>query len=185
MTTAPAIHPAPVVRAAAPEPIRRVLFLDFDGVIITPRSTSAMGAPKAVTADYRTFTKCDPLAIAVLLQLCAAGVKLVISSTWRKQPVQCRAILQNEALLAHLHPDWATRHDNWSIVDSRGRQIRDWLEQHPEVRSYRILDDDTDILPEQKLYYVQCDPWDGLGYRGMENLLTWAGVGHRGPKEAA
>jgi hypothetical protein len=31
----------------------------------------------------------------------------------------------------------------------RGEEIKAWLHQHPEVTRYAIVDDDSDMLPEQ------------------------------------
>ena len=44
----------------------------------------------------------------------------------------------------------------------RGDEIKDWLDAHPEVTDYAILDDDSDMLPEQFVKFHHCDPWFGL-----------------------
>ena len=44
----------------------------------------------------------------------------------------------------------------------RGEEIQEWLNQHPEVTDYAILDDDSDMLPEQFKKYHNCDGWFGL-----------------------
>ena len=44
----------------------------------------------------------------------------------------------------------------------RGEEIKDWLDNHPEVEDYAILDDDSDMLPEQFCKFHHCDPWFGL-----------------------
>lgn len=44
----------------------------------------------------------------------------------------------------------------------RGDEIKDWLDKHPEVEDYAILDDDSDMLPEQFMKFHHCDPWFGL-----------------------
>ena len=44
----------------------------------------------------------------------------------------------------------------------RGDEIKDWLDKHPEVTDYAILDDDSDMLPEQFVKFHHCDPWFGL-----------------------
>jgi len=44
----------------------------------------------------------------------------------------------------------------------RGDEIKDWLDKHPEVEDYAILDDDSDMLPEQFNKFHHCDPWFGL-----------------------
>jgi hypothetical protein len=44
----------------------------------------------------------------------------------------------------------------------RGEEIQEWLDDHPEVEDYAILDDDSDMLPEQFSKFHHCDPWFGL-----------------------
>ena len=44
----------------------------------------------------------------------------------------------------------------------RGQEIQEWLDQHPEVEDYAILDDDSDMLPEQFAKFHHSDPWFGL-----------------------
>lgn len=44
----------------------------------------------------------------------------------------------------------------------RGDEIKDWLDKHPEVEDYAILDDDSDMLPEQFMKFHHTDGWFGL-----------------------
>jgi hypothetical protein len=44
----------------------------------------------------------------------------------------------------------------------RGEEIQEWLNQHPEVEDYVILDDDSDMLDHQFEKFHHCDPWFGL-----------------------
>lgn len=44
----------------------------------------------------------------------------------------------------------------------RGQEIQDWLDKHPEVTDYAILDDDSDMNDEQFAKFHHCDPWFGL-----------------------
>lgn len=44
----------------------------------------------------------------------------------------------------------------------RGQEIKEWLDDHNEVVDYVILDDDSDMLPEQFTKFHHCDPWFGM-----------------------
>jgi hypothetical protein len=44
----------------------------------------------------------------------------------------------------------------------RGQEIQDWLNEHPEVEDYAILDDDSDMMEHQFTKFHHCDPWFGL-----------------------
>lgn len=44
----------------------------------------------------------------------------------------------------------------------RGQEIQDWLDKHPEVIDYAILDDDSDMNEDQFDKFHHCDSWFGL-----------------------
>lgn len=177
MTMQPIAQPAGV-KPVPHAPGSRVLFLDFDGVIITPRSHVALGRQSGLMVDP------DPVALGAVRKVCDTGVRLVITSAWRLNHERCRRFLEEQELAAYLHSDWCTRKDNHEKGDSRGAQIGDWLAQHPEVRTYRIVDDDRDIRPQQLPYFIHCHAMDGISYIGLKKLLEWAGLIDE-PREAA
>jgi hypothetical protein len=158
--------------------MNRVIFLDFDGVIITPRACTALDPIKRGEICAKIANRADPVAVAAIAAVCATGVRIVVSSSWRKMEEQCRHILRENGLEQFLHPDWRTRDDRYvgpgGKLDRRGDQIADWLAAHPEVRSYRILDDSDEMLPLQSPYFVLCHAYDGLGYYHIKKLLEWA-----------
>jgi hypothetical protein len=44
----------------------------------------------------------------------------------------------------------------------RGEEIQDWLDAHPEVKDYTILDDDSDMMTHQFKHFHHCDGWFGM-----------------------
>lgn len=77
------------------------------------------------------------------------------------------------------------------IIDStpvlngrRGHEIAHWLAAHPEVTTWAIVDDDSDMLPEQRHRFVQTDFSDGLSFRGYLDLCNAFGVSPTGGKAA-
>ena len=46
--------------------------------------------------------------------------------------------------------------------ECRGKEIQTWLDNHPEVEDYAILDDDSDMLKHQFKKFHHCDQWFGL-----------------------
>lgn len=131
----------------------RVLFLDIDGVLNSHRTVVAFnGYPHDVSpAGLAQF---DMAAVALLRGLCkAGGVQVVLSSTWR------------------LDPKWKTFGPALglpiidrtpSLLGPRGKEIAAWLEAHPEVERFAIVDDDSDMLPEQRPFFVKTQHEDGL-----------------------
>jgi hypothetical protein len=164
-------------------PGSRVLFLDFDGVLITPRSHLALGRQSGLMVDP------DPVALGAVRKVCDTGVRIVVSSTWRLAVARCRRFLEEHELTAYLHADWATPDSSRDaggvyISKTRGEEIAAWLARHPEVRTFRILDDDTAMTPGIMPYFIHCHSHDGIGYTGLRKLLEWAGLIDQ-PKEAA
>ena len=44
----------------------------------------------------------------------------------------------------------------------RGTEIQDFLNKYDNIDNYVIIDDDSDMLPEQKEHFFQTDPYVGL-----------------------
>jgi hypothetical protein len=44
----------------------------------------------------------------------------------------------------------------------RGKEIQEWIDRHPEVEDYAILDDDSDMMEHQFKKFHHCDSWFGL-----------------------
>jgi len=130
----------------------RVLFLDIDGVLMCDEEYRAGGGVKRQFPGKRA-----PL----ILDVCRrAGAVIVVSSTWRHSDDT------RDLFVAHgfpLHPDWRTPLNErdaalgWAkpLGDLRGHEIKHWLNAHPEVSSYAIIDDDSDMLLEQMPWFCK------------------------------
>ena len=150
----------------------KIIFLDFDGVILTLRT--------CIAHDQHGWSNAapDPVLVNVLKRCCAQGVCIVVSSTWRTHQETCHAKLEEAGLLNFLHADWRTIENHFGgAVDSRPYEIAEWLSRHPEVKDYRILDDDSwNWTQEQAPHSLKCCPEDGASARVMKDLLEWAGA---------
>jgi len=126
--------------------VRRVIFLDIDGVLAPIRRWDRYG-------------DLDPDCVAVLNDIVArAGAEIVVSSTWRYG----RTAAQLQELLAAA--GFAGR-----VVDitptgapgaSRGDEIAAWLAEH-DVSGYAIVDDHVDV-GGLRSHLVQTQPAQGL-----------------------
>lgn len=149
----------------------KIIFLDFDGVILTLRTCVAHDKPGWSSAPP------DPVLVNVIKRCCDSGVRICVSSSWRDAEDQCKAKLEECGLINYLHADWKTpelrgKEATWD----RRLEIDDWLKRHPEVKDYRILDDDNWAWhAEQKERFLKCDPHDGASAQVMIALLEWAG----------
>ncbi len=78
--------------------------------------------------------------------------KVVLSSSWRHHPESVEQI--NKQLVPLLDITGSEPYDRSRPdgIDNcqRGREIKAWLDKHPEVEKYAILDDENDMLSEQQ-----------------------------------
>src|SRR3546814_982432 len=109
-------------------PIYLIAFLDFDGVISSPR---AYVVQPELPRDHRWI---DPVSCKMIAKLQSDyGFQIVISSTWRGfGRDRCAAVLAPYGLDAALHDDWRTNH--WPD-GSRPSEIDDWLERKERKRT--------------------------------------------------
>jgi hypothetical protein len=151
--------------------VSRVLFLDVDGVlnhrgVFTPGAGTAILCPKAVERLKRVVSE--------------TGAAVVLSSTWRlgRVPNEHLSKLKACGVMDKAHEDWRTiemPHDFTTsrlIFSRRGDEIAEWLARHPEVTEYAIVDDDSDMLPEQSARFVQTSFEDGLTDRHADALIS-------------
>ncbi len=131
----------------------KTLFLDFDGVL---NSTDWFQRSGGDWNGHRD-TLLDPKAVQVLNEIVAADVKVVVSSTWRL----IHKLPKLKDLLAQAGFSGRVIGTTPSIPYSkRQEEIQSWLNRHPEVTAYVILDDDGDaVIPG---HFVQTDNTWGL-----------------------
>lgn len=108
----------------------KVLFLDIDGVVNSEESSKNRG-----------FTGIDPyMAFLIGNMVDDLDLKVVLSSSWRNHDEGVNEIKKQVCDIMDVTP---------RITGIRGDEIKVWLDKHPEVSKYAIVDDDTDMLPEQ------------------------------------
>ena len=126
----------------------KVIFLDFDGVVVLPdQSFSIMAISRLNTIALRT------------------GAVICFSTSWRysHDTAELRDMLRANGLANSIPvigsvPDLSAQHGSLWVGAVRGSEISSWLKDHPEVESYVILDDCAEI----------CEP---LGDRLVETTL--------------
>ena len=122
-----------------------VIFLDVDGVLTSERCNG-----------YYDF---DLWAVNFFLWACEqSGAKIVMSSAWRNLPRAKEWF--TEMFGKHLHKDWRTGGKDWH----RGDEIDEWLEQHPEVDNFVIVDDTIHGLEGHKANLVFTSYCGGEGF---------------------
>ena len=134
----------------------KVVFLDVDGVLNNHYSM----------CQYQG--RLWPPLVHKLNGLCHEDVSFVLSSAWR-------ILYDIETMKTLLHNSgWLYSHkliDRTRSGDGiRGEQIKNWLDEHPEVTHYAILDDDSDMLDEQQNNFVHVERAIGLMDQDIHNV---------------
>lgn len=149
----------------------KILFLDVDGVLCTRRSFLAYDKEGTIWYSW------DQVAVDAVLRACRKSVLLVVSSTWRKPEhvedfhAQCA---KYKILPEYFFKeDWKTPVTKSGV---RGEEIKLWLDAHPDVKDYKILDDDCILLDQQEKHWIRTDMEEGMTSANMKKLLNWAGV---------
>lgn len=139
----------------------RVVFLDIDGVLVTVRyaillrdsGDSLYSGVDAWRADRlrnpTPYARFDPQCVGRLNHILhETGAKIVISSSWRGRGLAAlREIFRQEGVTGELigcTPDL----DQSGLLHpyrARGHEIAAWLNPHPAVRCFAVLDDDSDM----------------------------------------
>lgn len=148
--------------------MRKVRFLDFDGVLNTKYWD------RNATIDRYGYAF-DPNAVANLKRILdETDADIVISSSWKSMGLtNLRKMWYDRKLpgqIIDITPDYLSEElllnsdlNNDDILYNRGCEIKAWLSKHgDEVSNYVIIDDMDDILPEQQSHFIQIDPEVGI-----------------------
>lgn len=126
-----------------------IIFLDIDGVLTSARTG---------------WLNMDPFSVTFIKWICKqANIQVVISSTWRCN--RDRKFFSDIFGEEIIHYDWRTP---WDLSDftmnCRGDEIQKWLDNHPEVERYLIIDDDNDMLDHQKQFLRLTSTYNGIQF---------------------
>lgn len=122
----------------------KILFLDIDGVVNC--STTGLDPNGFLGIDkYMAF-----LVGKIVMQ---TECKIVLSSSWKHGKEAKEQVKKQVYKFIDITPD---------CPGDRGNEIKAWLDDHPEVTKYAILDDDSDMLKEQLPSFFQTTWKTGL-----------------------
>lgn len=123
----------------------RVIFLDISGTLTNHAWDEAQRLARRAGADDYGYQDVDPVQVArVNCIVEATGAQIVVSSDWVKHdPAESypavQVMLRKHGLVATFAGHTIQPREN--TVVERGLEIRAWLDLHPEVTGYVILDD--------------------------------------------
>lgn len=156
--------------------MKKVLFLDFDGVLNTEKYQAELRL--ADKSDWDDFGQLfDPEAVENLKMVLDAvpGVLLVINSSWKLEGLNTmKAMWKARELPGSIHsvtPDYVPdllnidldNCENIVLLSGKGNEVKQWLSMNaPEGCSYVIFDDVPDFLPEQEEHLIRVNPITGI-----------------------
>ena len=142
----------------------KIIFLDIDGVIKTKSCLrSAFKKYRKLVPDIL-----DERAVNNLNKLVKeTDTKIVITSTWRygKTAEDLQRLLAKHGLTGEIigmTPELGQMKNSSFGNITRGQEIQEWLNLHDVPVEYVILDDDTNILPQQVNRFVKCESENGF-----------------------
>ncbi len=131
--------------------IYRVLFLDFDGVVNVPYEYGTPEFDAAMAQGVYDFFRPE-IVVRLNALIHDYDLHVVISSSWRFSGMQfCQDSLRNAGFSDDIVIEGMTALDD--LFRNRWEEILEYLEQHPEISEFLILDD----IPMRELsaYAVQ------------------------------
>ena len=152
----------------------KVIFLDIDGVLNSSDYMRCLHRLKVNHGIGDTMDEYgqlfDSRCVNYLdLIIRETGAKIVISSTWRMGGLpKMQAMWQARSLPGEVigitprYPSGEIQEKYYQPGVGRGYEIQEWLEEHSNIESYVILDDDSDMLSHQK--FVKCGNHYGIDY---------------------
>jgi hypothetical protein len=153
----------------------RVIFLDFDGVLNSVGSFIYNNRLKLLglteTPTHKSFCPVSCSNLEYILEECP-DVQVVVSSTWRRNKTleALKEILKVHHIMADrmigTTPICASRY--------RGDEIKEYLDSHPEVTEFVIIDDDSDMKPYMDRL-VKTENRNGLTFTDAEKVIEMFG----------
>lgn len=141
---------------------KKVIFLDIDGVLNSKKTLGVYGEHLS-SEMVRRLNK--------IVKLTDADV--VVSSSWRilyELPI-LQAMMFNQGMTwAHKIVDRTK-----DFTSCRGAEIQDYLDTHDKYDVYCILDDETDMLDEQKPFFIRTDWNVGLSEDDVSSAIRILG----------
>ena len=145
----------------------RVIFLDIDGVLNSSEFMYSEERPNYPARRRWPEEHIDPARVELLNQIIARTQAVcVLSSSWRIliKPHELEEVMVGMGFRGKII-------DRTGSCGGRGKEVRDWLLEHPEVESFVILDDDSQDMDPLKDALVRTTWERGLEQEHVEETV--------------
>ena len=146
----------------------RILFLDFDGVL---------NSAKYLAGSEQFGVAIDPARMALLKRIVdSTGAKIVLTTSWRehweKDPTKCDS---TGALIHNIFRKYGLQ--IWDktpqLRTKRETEIKSWLDRHPELDSFVVLDDSLLSADYLNGHFIKTSYYfDGLDEEDVQKAIA-------------
>ena len=162
----------------------KVIFLDIDGVLNSINYMHKLIDKNVHEYENNIYQFIDEESVDIIKHICQQyNIKLVITSSWRHFDLDSTIDYFNQEENKKLHPLipyiigvtprlWIENNYGGSKFLDRGYEIKKYLNEHKDITQFVIIDDDTDMLPEQFEYCVFIDNEFGLNKNHIPKILN-------------
>lgn len=150
----------------------KVIFLDIDGVL---------NGHEKWENGYCGINPFNVQELNKVLNL-LPSVKLVISSSWRYMIPEAMTLKGFEYLLLISGLNCKERligvTERDEVCNTRGKQIRRYLQQHPEIIRYIVIDDVEHDFEEQNINFILTNSKEGLVEKQARDIFKFLAINH-------
>lgn len=159
----------------------KILFLDIDGVLNhNDWYCMTRGKEKPISEEYTAEIlndtgDLDPISIKRINEIIEkTNCNIVITSTWRSDYEKCIKQLENKGLIKDkiVGKTISLRNISYKYNDClcRGNEIQQYIKAN-KIQQYCIIDDDKDMLLEQKNNFVHVNFLHGIVQKDIEKAI--------------
>ena len=165
--------------------IRKIIFLDFDGVLNTEHYQGLLQYQgKSWQDEYGAFF--DPNAVKQMKRIIdATGTDIVVESSWKYLGLDAMKELWDVRNLpgrviditpSSVSDEYLSNVDldnlDASMLHCKGLEIASWLVEQTEDIRYVIIDDEYVILESQLSHFILTNPYEGITEEQAERTIS-------------
>ena len=150
---------------------RKIIFLDFDGVLNTEHYQGLLRYQGEPWQDeHGAFF--DPNAVKQLRRIIdATGAVIVIESSWKYLGLDAMKELWKVRNLpgrviditpSSVSDEYLLKNLDTTMIHCKGMEIASWLSEQAEDIRYTIIDDEYVILDSQLPHFILTNPYEGI-----------------------
>jgi len=160
--------------------ITKVVFLDFDGVLLPDPDAHAQAQNGMNSSNYLSSVVFNPLCVSNLLHLLnKTGAEIVLSTSWADG--HSLSDLSNCLMRNGIDPTLIFDYDDPGEKTymtprdpkyNRGEEVRAWLTEHTEIQQWVALDDNPSIMLLRERV-VRTNPSRGFDRAALQKAMSF------------